>query len=66
MKQYEKALEDAEKCLQLNQGFARGYQRKGTALFYLDKLDEAIETYENGLQVDPNNAALKNDLKSAE
>lgn len=66
MKQYGKALEDADKCLELSQGFVRGYQRKGTALFYLDKLDEAIETYQNGLQIDPNNAALKNDLKAAE
>lgn len=35
-------------------------------MFYLDNLDEAIETYQKGLEVDPNNAALKNDLKSAE
>jgi stress-induced-phosphoprotein 1 len=38
-------LEDAEKCINLNQNFARGYQRKGTALFYLDKLEEAVGTY---------------------
>jgi hypothetical protein len=34
-------------------------------LFYLDQLEEAIETYKQGLQVDPNNAALQNDLKAA-
>lgn len=65
MNEYQKALEDADKCIQLNKGFARGYQRKGTALFYLDRLDEAIETYKQGLQVDPNNTALQNDLKAA-
>jgi stress-induced-phosphoprotein 1 len=64
--QYEKALEDAEKCIELNHDFTRGYQRKGTALFYLDKLEDAITTYKQGLQIDPNNAALNNDLKAAE
>ncbi len=59
-------MEDAEKCINLNQSFARGYQRKGTALFYLNKLDDAIETYQKGLQIDPNNASLNNDLKAAE
>lgn len=59
-------MEDAEKCINLNEGFARGYQRKGTALFYLNKLDDAIETYQKGLQIDPNNASLNNDLKAAE
>lgn len=59
-------MEDAEKCISLNQNFARGYQRKGTALFYLDKLEDAAATYKQGLQIDPNNAALKNDLKAAE
>lgn len=59
-------MEDAEKSINLNQAFARGYQRKGTALFYLNKLDDAIATYKQGLQIDPNNAALKNDLKAAE
>jgi len=36
---YEKALEDAETCVKMNPSWPRGYQRKGTALFYLDKVD---------------------------
>lgn len=44
----------------------RGYQRKGTALFYLDNLDQAIDTYKQGLAIDPSNASLNNDLKAAE
>jgi hypothetical protein len=35
-------------------------------LFYLDKLDEAIGVYKQGLNIDPNNASLQNDLKAAE
>jgi tetratricopeptide (TPR) repeat protein len=37
--QYEKALEDAQKCITINPSFARGHQRKGTALFYLGQVD---------------------------
>jgi stress-induced-phosphoprotein 1 len=59
-------LEDAEKCININHSFARGYQRKGTALFFLGQLDDAINTYQEGLKIDPNNASLQNDLKAAE
>lgn len=50
----------------MNQNFTRGYQRKGTALFYLGNLEDAVSTYKQGLQIDPNNAALQNDLRAAE
>ena len=50
----------------MNSTWARGYQRKGTALFYMDRLDEAVEVYEEGLKHDPTSQALKNDLKAAQ
>jgi stress-induced-phosphoprotein 1 len=59
-------LEDAEACVKLNPAWPRGYQRKGTAYFYLGRMDEAIETYNEGLKIDPNNADLQRDLKAAE
>jgi hypothetical protein len=31
----------------------------------LGKIDEAISTYKTGLQIDPNNAELKQDLQRA-
>lgn len=49
----------------MNSTWPRGYQRKGTALFYMDRLDEAIEVYEEGLKHDPNNQGLQKDLKAA-
>lgn len=64
--QYDLALEDAETCIKMNPTWPRGYQRKGSALFYQDKIDEAINTYKEGLKVDPNNADLQKDLKAAE
>ena len=44
----------------------RGYQRKGTALYYLEKHDEALETYKEGLKYDPNNAELHKNIKEIE
>ena len=64
--QYDEALQDAETCIKMNPTWPRGYQRKGSALFYLERVDEAINTYKEGLKVDPNNADLQKDLKAAE
>jgi stress-induced-phosphoprotein 1 len=50
----------------MNPVWPRGYQRKGSALFYLDRIDDAINVYKEGLKVDPNNADLQKDLKAAE
>lgn len=50
----------------MNPIWARGYQRKGTALFYLNKLEQAVEVYKEGLKIEPENQQLKNDLKAAE
>ena len=32
----------------------------------MDRVDQAIETYKKGLEVDPNDATLQKDLKAAE
>ncbi|XP_034949573.1 stress-induced-phosphoprotein 1 [Chelonus insularis] len=59
---FEQALEDAEKTVSLKSDWAKGYSRKGSALAYLGRYDEAIEAYEKGLQLDPNNAQMKEGL----
>ena len=66
IKEYQKALEDGEQCVKLNPQWARGYSRKGLALFYLNRIDDAIKTYEEGLKIEPDNEQLKdalNDIK---
>jgi stress-induced-phosphoprotein 1 len=60
---YDLALEDANKTVEIKPDWSKGYSRKGTALAYLGRLDEAIATYEKGLQVDPNNAQLQEGLR---
>jgi len=63
---YVEALHDAEKCVQMEPGFARGYGRKGAALYGLGRYGEAIVSYQRGLKEDDGNAALKQGLTQAE
>eukprot|EP00826_Nyctotherus_ovalis_P044733 TRINITY_DN4865_c0_g1_i12.p1 TRINITY_DN4865_c0_g1~~TRINITY_DN4865_c0_g1_i12.p1 ORF type:complete len:564 (+),score=207.99 TRINITY_DN4865_c0_g1_i12:207-1898(+) len=65
LEQYEDALDDAIKCVELKPDFARGYGRKGLAEFYLGKYEEAQKTYEAGLKLDPDNQQLKQGLERA-
>jgi stress-induced-phosphoprotein 1 len=43
----------------------KGYSRKGAALSFLKRYDDAIEVYEEGLKIDPNNQQLLTDLETA-
>eukprot|EP00485_Elphidium_margaritaceum_P011893 CAMPEP_0202703630 /NCGR_PEP_ID=MMETSP1385-20130828/16447_1 /ASSEMBLY_ACC=CAM_ASM_000861 /TAXON_ID=933848 /ORGANISM="Elphidium margaritaceum" /LENGTH=580 /DNA_ID=CAMNT_0049361511 /DNA_START=39 /DNA_END=1781 /DNA_ORIENTATION=- len=63
---FEEALADGNKCVELKPDFAKGYSRIGYALFKLDKIEEAKETYQKGLDVDPNNESLKSGLAECE
>lgn len=42
------ALLDAEKTIQINPSWPKGYSRKGAVLFALEKFDEAFTTYNKG------------------
>jgi stress-induced-phosphoprotein 1 len=63
LKQWEKALEDAESTIKANPSFAKGYGRKGGALHGARKLEEALLAYEEGLKVAPSDAALKKGME---
>jgi len=56
LEQYEKALADADECIRLQPTWAKGYSRRGAALFRLDKLGGARDAFEKGLELDPENA----------
>ncbi|XP_058084908.1 hsp70-Hsp90 organizing protein-like [Magnolia sinica] len=51
-------LKDAEKCIELDPTFSKGYTRKGTVQFFMKEYDKALETYQDGLKHDPNNQEL--------
>ncbi|KAG7133973.1 Heat shock protein sti1 like [Verticillium longisporum] len=63
-KDWDHALEDAEKTVEIKPDWAKGWGRKGTALYGQGDLLGAHDAYEEGLKKDPNNAGLKKDLAS--
>lgn len=65
MELWESALQDAEKAIELRPEWSKGYSRRGTALLGLNQVEEAIETLEKGLELEPGNAAMKQSLETA-
>jgi stress-induced-phosphoprotein 1 len=63
-KEWDNALNDAEKTTELKPDWPKGWGRKGTALYGKGDLLGAHDAYEQGLKIDPNNAGMKNDLAS--
>uniref|UniRef100_J3LF94 STI1 domain-containing protein n=2 Tax=Oryza brachyantha TaxID=4533 RepID=J3LF94_ORYBR len=51
-------LKDAEKCIELDPTFSKGYTRKGAIQFFMKEYDKAMETYQAGLKHDANNPEL--------
>ncbi|KAJ3052160.1 hypothetical protein HK097_006806 [Rhizophlyctis rosea] len=66
LREYERALEDAEKTVSLKADWAKGYSRVGAALYGLGRNEEAVEAYKKGLEIEPTNAVLKKGLQDAE
>lgn len=60
---YLEALQDAEKTVALKLDWGKGHSRKGAALVYLGRYDDAMRAYENGLKHDPNNEQLQEGLQ---
>ena len=58
LEQWENALADAEKTVEIKPDWGKGYSRKGLALRNLNRVIEALEAYEAGLKVEPENEQL--------
>ena len=48
-------LKDAEKCLQLDPTFAKAYARKGTIHHFMKEYHKALDSFDKGLKLDPEN-----------
>ena len=48
---FDEALDDANKCIELQADWAKGYVRKGTVYIQQNKLDLAEEVYKQGLKL---------------
>jgi tetratricopeptide (TPR) repeat protein len=58
LQHFEDAVFDAEKVIELNPSWPKGYSRKGFALFKLRKFEEAKQAYSKGMQLAPQDANL--------
>ncbi|KAM0880910.1 hypothetical protein ACQ4PT_033269 [Festuca glaucescens] len=56
-------LEDAEKCIELDPTFLKGYLRKANAQFLMDNYESALATYIEGLKCDPNSLGAIDGLR---
>ncbi|XP_071078815.1 stress-induced-phosphoprotein 1-like [Haliotis cracherodii] len=62
---YLEALGDADRTVEIKPDWGKGYSRKGAALCYLERYQEASEVYEEGLKLDPSNKQLLDGLEDA-
>ena len=54
-----RALKDAEKCIELDPKFIKAYSRKGDAHILAKEYHKALESFEKGLAIDPEDADCK-------
>ena len=64
LKQYEEALDDANKTTELKPDWAKGWGRKGTAQHGVGDLVGAKDAFEEALKLEPTNAQAKAGLES--
>lgn len=58
-----KALEDANRCIELDDTLGMGYLRKGLVQIAMAKYEDAIATLVDGLKHDPQNLSIHNSLR---
>lgn len=60
------ALKNAEKCIEVDRMWPKGYSRKGAALYNLKQFECAVEAYEKGLEITPTDIVLQDGLAKTE
>eukprot|EP01116_Phalansterium_solitarium_P017061 TRINITY_DN4115_c1_g1_i2.p1 TRINITY_DN4115_c1_g1~~TRINITY_DN4115_c1_g1_i2.p1 ORF type:complete len:276 (-),score=102.12 TRINITY_DN4115_c1_g1_i2:964-1791(-) len=63
--QFERALEDASRCVALNKDWFKGHYRRGVALMALNQPEQAVQAFSNGLKLSPGNVDIVINLSRA-
>ena len=58
--QYDEAISDYNKALEINQSYAEAYRNRGNAYFYKRQYDQAISDYNKALEINPKYAKAYN------
>ena len=66
LRQFDKALEDANKTTELKPDWVKGWGRKGAALHGQGDLVGAKDAYDEALKLEPTNAQAKSGLEAVE
>lgn len=66
LKDFPKALDDAQKCVEVNPLWSKGYNRVGAAQYGLGNFDDAKSAYSKALELEPGNAMAQSGLSSVE
>ena len=53
------AMKDAEKCLQIDRNFVKAWLRKATCHHFMKEYHKALDAFDQGLKLDPENKELK-------
>jgi len=64
LKNKQKALDDANKCISLDRSWTKGFIRKGDALHSDLKYIEAYNSYNEGSRIDPNDKSIKEKMET--
>ncbi|KAG2764441.1 hypothetical protein JG687_00004710 [Phytophthora cactorum] len=62
----DEALKDADQCIALKPNWAKGYSRRGSALYALGRYADAYRAYKDGLSHEASNAGLLEGLRAVE
>jgi len=57
--QWEKALEDSTRCVELKDDFAKGHYRRGLSLIELGRLEEALAAIKEAFDIEPEDEDIK-------
>ena len=60
---WENAIEDTDKCIELNDEFTKGFYRKGLCLVELERFEEAEVALREAYDLDPENQEIVDQLK---
>jgi len=60
---WEKALEDSQRCIELDEEFAKGHYRKALSLIELGRLDEALISIKEAYDIEPEDEDIKEKLE---
>lgn len=66
MEQYQPALDDALKLVEMRPDWGKGYARLGFAYYHLGRYEESKKAYTDGLKQEPENKALIDGLADVE